>query len=202
MATSDSTSDSTEKKRYIYFLIDPRNEKVFYVGQTTNHNGRHKAHVRCATVEGFYNSEHQQYIQGILDAGLIPIMHVREEVWGKRDADIRERAWIVYWRNRGNVLTNMLIISIQGVGQWEHPADNYESIKRNRLDIRKEALSSPLRERKPAPAKKKRKGKLNPGVVKAIKSLSSKMTVMELSKRYSMHYKVIEGILTGKITAE
>lgn len=185
MATSDSTSDTTKNKYFIYFLIDPRNEKVFYVGYTQNWNARYRTHISRSETTQQTNPQHKQYIKEILDANLLPAMHLREEVYNKADAKIRERGWMIYWHERGNMLTNMHILSIEGLGEYEHPADNYESIKRKRLDIRKD---------KPLGL-----GLAAPWIVAEIKKDYPRLSVEQLAKRFRLSRRLVELIVTNRL---
>lgn len=62
-------NDLTAKNRYyVYHLIDPRNDEVFYVGKGTGN--RIKSHVREAKGRKFQNARKCERIIAIMDSGL------------------------------------------------------------------------------------------------------------------------------------
>lgn len=66
-------------KRYIYHLIDPRNGKVFYVGQTVNPGQRLQEHVKADKGMG---EKKILRIEEILLDGTYPVMKTIKAITG------------------------------------------------------------------------------------------------------------------------
>jgi len=95
-----NNSDSTV---YIYALIDPRDERVRYVGQTVNPARRFRSHLADKSV----STPKRDWLDELLLLGLMPIMEVVEECQ-KGTVDEKEVYWIAYYRNLNTDLLNVL----------------------------------------------------------------------------------------------
>lgn len=98
---------------YIYALIDPRDDKVFYVGQSVNPEGRYFAH--CGDGRYFYEYPERlgtepgklkwERIYYILKDGKRPTLKILEEV-AVEDATAREVYWFNFYRKQGCEMLN------------------------------------------------------------------------------------------------
>ena len=99
---------------YIYGLVDPRNDEVFYVGYTNNIKRRFRAHIN---VDGYRRKENlykDNLIRKILECGLKPEISVLETCDKRFDSESNmyehERIEIEYikkYRESGVKLTNL-----------------------------------------------------------------------------------------------
>jgi predicted GIY-YIG superfamily endonuclease len=117
---------------FIYELIDPRDNRPFYVGITNNPNARMMTHL--AATES--NTEKNARINAIRSSGLQPTMRIIE-YWDKKDkAEEREIYWITCYGKQGLPLTNMTFVKVpklptkprpkgkkevQSATNWYHP---------------------------------------------------------------------------------
>jgi len=96
---------------YIYVLIDPRNNKVKYVGKTVNLQNRFEQHIYWFTGS---NPRKENWIKKLIKEGLRPEMLVIEQCdysnWQER-----EKFWISFYRQKSTDLTN---ISDGGEDSW------------------------------------------------------------------------------------
>src|SRR5215469_11066715 len=88
---------------FIYALIDPRTDKIGYIGVAKNLKQRLNQHVNV----GGGNSEKDNWIQQLLNDGLMPSIRVLETVETKDIAHKREAYWIQYYTKLGEQLTNI-----------------------------------------------------------------------------------------------
>lgn len=88
---------------YVYELVDPRYQSVFYVGITIDLLERFKQHMHCDGV----NPQKDQRIQEILEAGHLPIMRTIEQVLTRDQAIQREQYWIADRLQLGALLVNI-----------------------------------------------------------------------------------------------
>lgn len=87
-----------------YRLRDPRDKSVFYVGISKNSQRRYKQHLACSGINFKLNLR----IQEILQCGLIPEMEIIEPaIPGAEKARDREKHWINYHVQQGDLLTNI-----------------------------------------------------------------------------------------------
>ena len=85
-------------------LVDPRNHKPFYIGQTTNINLRYyKQHWNPKEVD---KSDRAKQIRAILLAGRKPDLVILERTTRHVSALIREMFWIELFKSRGMKLKN------------------------------------------------------------------------------------------------
>ena len=80
----------------VYVLINPIDNKTFYVGKTNKPRNRLTQHIREAK-QGIKNIKKSRLIKSILEKGLKPIIRVVEWCF---DSDVieREKFWIKYYR--------------------------------------------------------------------------------------------------------
>src|SRR5256885_1266945 len=86
-----------------YFLRDPRDKSVFYVGITDNPDRRYNDHV--SQVSGNYEKDTR--IQQLSKIGLLPIMDIVVTGQTQEQARQSETYWIQYHREKGILLTNV-----------------------------------------------------------------------------------------------
>ena len=70
-----------KKTLYIYMLVDPRNDKPFYVGRTVNPESRYRDHIRDGKqymlgMKGKIAEEKCEIIEAILTGDLLPAMRI------------------------------------------------------------------------------------------------------------------------------
>lgn len=95
---------------YIYTLTDPRDGLIHYVGRTNSPKRRNWEH-RNKSKALKYSPWHQ----GLLAAGLRPLMEVVEEVAGT--GVIAERMWTQKLREEGHPLVNALGVHVGQIGE-------------------------------------------------------------------------------------
>lgn len=86
----------------IYTLIDPRDELIRYVGQTSNPKVRYRSHLKGNKYRNTYTTN---WIQGLLDLNLKPIM-IEIDQCEIKDLDITEQSYIRLYKSFGCNLTN------------------------------------------------------------------------------------------------
>lgn len=85
---------------FIYGLIDPRDIRIKYVGQTIDMARRYREH--CEDVSGNAKS---LWVRELKGKGLVPQM-VQLEVVSRQSANYKENWWIQLLKNNGEVVTN------------------------------------------------------------------------------------------------
>lgn len=92
----------------VYVLIDPRNDELFYVGQTESGFDRISSHISCARtgVRSGYPSPTHSRIFEIANAGFSPSLFSIEEVGSRRVVLKRETLWMSAYQQMGYTLTN------------------------------------------------------------------------------------------------
>jgi hypothetical protein len=90
---------------YIYALEDPRDNRYFYVGQTSNPERRYKQHIRHVDN---CNPQKDAWVDEIVGAGLQPVMVILEQVSFQ---EVNDREWwhILSGIRRGWPLTNIVL---------------------------------------------------------------------------------------------
>lgn len=95
------------KPVYIYALVDPLDDEVFYVGQTTMPKTRLTGHIiNSRNLSG--NIERSNRINAIVGRGQIPSMNIIEETT-REFAEIREQHWITHYLRVAPGLTNKIL---------------------------------------------------------------------------------------------
>lgn len=84
---------------FIYGLIDPRNNKIRYIGKSNNPNQRFINHCSKSQHKGTYK---YNWIMKLIDLGLSPILIAIEEV-PIEDWKTREKYWINYYKDNSLV---------------------------------------------------------------------------------------------------
>ena len=87
---------------FVYELIDPRDNAVFYVGITIDLYARYRQHMHCDGI----NVLKDAHIQEIRDAGYLPIMRRLELVENAEQARTREQYWIRHYTSLDIALCN------------------------------------------------------------------------------------------------
>lgn len=88
---------------YIYYLQDPTNGDIRYVGKTTDLKRRLKDHIKRSLKYKFHSAT---WIKSLSDKGVLPIIVEIERVFDDLWKD-REKYWIQFYREK-NDLTNIL----------------------------------------------------------------------------------------------
>lgn len=91
----------------VYALIDPRDNKVRYVGFTDNVYRRFQQHVQCAD----NNPEKMLWVQGLKAANIVFIMQSLESVETAEQAKEREDYWILHFKHLDMPLFNRALPS-------------------------------------------------------------------------------------------
>jgi hypothetical protein len=88
---------------YIYYLQDPTNGDIRYIGKTTDLKRRLKDHIKRSSKYKFHSAT---WIKSLSDKGVLPIMVEIERVFDDSWKD-REKYWIQFYREKHD-LTNIL----------------------------------------------------------------------------------------------
>jgi hypothetical protein len=100
-----------ERIYYIYSLINPLDNKVFYIGVTANPTKRFKDHLSHLTDKAKENKNKVQIIKAILNNGDKPLFKVLQCVYGiKLDAEKIESKFILEAKNNGEELCNLTTV--------------------------------------------------------------------------------------------
>lgn len=95
------------RPHFVYELVDPRDNSIFYVGITVNLLRRYNQHIQ----RNGENPQKDQRIREITNAGHLPIMRTIEQVAGFNQALRREDHWIIHYLASGIALVNIDIPS-------------------------------------------------------------------------------------------
>jgi predicted GIY-YIG superfamily endonuclease len=88
----------------IYMLVDPRDHKPFYIGQTANIKARYyRQHWNPKDTD---KSDRAERLRAILKAGRKPDLVILERTTRKVSALMREMFWIELFKSRGVTLKN------------------------------------------------------------------------------------------------
>jgi hypothetical protein len=111
-----------KKVYYIYCLINPLDNKIFYVGQTTSPTKRFKDHMTHLKDSARENKEKIKIINAIVENGNKPLFKILQCVWGlKCDAEKIETEHILKLKNSGFDIVNITTI-------YNRSADNGKKI--------------------------------------------------------------------------
>ena len=86
---------------YIYGLVDPTDNQVYYIGQSTRPGNRLEGHIYEKT-----NTDKGKWLAGLLQDGVIPEVRILEET-DSDNALCAENKWIKYGLDNGWPLQNM-----------------------------------------------------------------------------------------------
>lgn len=119
---------------YIYALVDPRDNRIRYIGKTVNIKKRYEQHLYWFTGT---NPRKERWIQNLKDKGLKPELDVIEEC--DRSSWIeREKYWIAHYREVYPDLTN---ISDGGECSWDSIKARNKRVKKfareHKLDLKR-----------------------------------------------------------------
>lgn len=90
---------------FVYELVDPRDDSIFYVGITIDLYQRFRQHMRCDGT----NALKDRRISEILTSGHLPIMRTKESVSTSIEASEREVYWIRSYLSQGIALVNITV---------------------------------------------------------------------------------------------
>ncbi len=101
---ADTTTHHTAAEWTIYALVDPRDNKIRYVGRTIEAKRRLQQHLQEVAV----NKKKSQWLRELKQLGIIPRMEILESMKCEAiDAERRETDWIRYLLDQGTPLTNI-----------------------------------------------------------------------------------------------
>lgn len=106
----------------IYGLVDPRDMRIRYIGQTANMEQRFSGHMNDKA-----NTRKTAWLSSLKDDGLEPRMFILDEYNGRNSAYFWENWWILLGRRQGWDLTNGT-----NPGEWRVEED-FDSIFSDRL---------------------------------------------------------------------
>ena len=86
----------------IYALVDPRDQREFYVGRTEDVYRRFDQHLKCADKNGAKTNKILE-LKGLY---LVPVLKTLEIIDDGASAALREAYWIKHFRTLGYPLTN------------------------------------------------------------------------------------------------
>jgi len=122
-----SIINNDDETVYIYALIDPRDERVRYVGQAVNPARRYRDHLAQKNT----STRKRDWIDELILLGLAPIIKVIEQCQ-KGNVDKREIHWIAHHRNLNTDLLNVL-----DGGAWQGLWAHTDETKKKISDARK-----------------------------------------------------------------
>lgn len=99
--SADMDSLTQNDKVFIYCLVDPRDNSIFYVGKTVDPKRRLRHHLKYQ--KGFPKSK---YIEDLLSIDVTPRMEILEVV-SSENWEERERYYVSLYRANGANLTNV-----------------------------------------------------------------------------------------------
>ncbi len=128
--------DTSDRKWFIYILIDPRDDEVRYVGWTFNINKRYKSHI--SNRKQLKHTYKIMWIEQLVSLNMLPKYEIIESGYGVELAAVAEKKWIAYYKNIGTNLTN-LTEGGDGASGWKHTEQSKEKLLiaagRRRKDI-------------------------------------------------------------------
>lgn len=86
---------------YIYGLIDPRTNRIRYVGSTTSLKSRFIQHLHV-----FSSDKKSEWVQELKAKNLRPIITILEKIYKKAELIDREKFWIGFYRTGSKDLLN------------------------------------------------------------------------------------------------
>src|SRR3990167_7958774 len=94
------------KKNIIYILVDPRDSRIYYVGQTVRPKARYQDHVHAASEGSQANARKAAWIADLKSNGLLPSFVILEVAEDSDTAGLKEQKWIMLLAKSGAPLTN------------------------------------------------------------------------------------------------
>jgi group I intron endonuclease len=88
---------------YVYALIDPRDNRIRYIGTTNDMEVRLKYHLGHLKTNRTHKSN---WLLGLLSDGFTPLVKILETLDSEEEAFRRETFWISYGHRQGWALTN------------------------------------------------------------------------------------------------
>jgi len=103
----------------IYALIDPRTNKIFYVGKTKDMYRRMRWHMSDARVNSNepLGSEMAIYLHRLVKSGLYPVIEILEEV-DELVVNRIEWEWALTLKLLGHPITNRLTHMVKGTAEY------------------------------------------------------------------------------------
>lgn len=95
-----------DKPQFIYALVDPRTNKIRYVGKSTDPKVRRKHHMLQSQSPVFHNKRKGAWVIELYEAHLKPVIQILEECTVENWKH-RERFWIRKLRREGADLLNL-----------------------------------------------------------------------------------------------
>jgi len=96
------------KQQYIYTLVDPRSEKVHYVGRTCNPKKRYTQHLSATRSKDICTQEKEDWTRELRVSGLRPRLEIIEVVEPPPMRVLeRERRWLFHYIQQCAPLTNI-----------------------------------------------------------------------------------------------
>jgi hypothetical protein len=118
----------TDRRLLVYALLDPRTERVRYIGKSTRGLHRPKAHTAPSVLRLNAETYRGRWLAQLVALGLAPVVRVLE-VCGTHEAlSEAEIRWIARGRAEGWPLTN-LTEGGDGTSGWKMPAATREKIR-------------------------------------------------------------------------
>jgi len=93
-------------KKLIYTLHCPFTDEVHYVGKTTQGMTRPLSHLSNS-----HSEKIRDWVRDLRVLGSAPLVKVIDNISSVEDLDYKERYWIQYYINKGNLLLNTNIIT-------------------------------------------------------------------------------------------
>ena len=94
-------------KYLIYVLINPIDQRHFYVGKSCNGLNRPKQHFNPNLIDRSKNKHKVSIIRNIIKAGLKPEIDILEVLSNSKETNEAEKEWIAEYRRVGIILTNI-----------------------------------------------------------------------------------------------
>ncbi len=118
----------TDKRLLVYALIDPRTERVRYIGKSMRGLHRPKAHTAASVVKQSANTHRGRWIAQLLAIDLAPVVRVLQACSTPEALSDAEIAWIAHGRREGWPLTN-ITDGGDGTSGWKMPTATREKIR-------------------------------------------------------------------------
>jgi len=115
---------------FTYLLIDPRNNRPFYVGQTCDPQQRYKTHIYSRNRVQPNNvglTPTQERIREIYAANTKPVMKVVGTAWSHSESRVMEDGWMRRMVEDGYELTNIFSVMTNGRGHYREGFLNFSN---------------------------------------------------------------------------